>query len=287
VDDFRLLTVREIDPSLPADPDGLLFPLPAERADDIVLEPRDGKNVLRMPVKAATLYFKPRGGEFGCVAGPLAMPSCLIVTDARIAFACSKYDKGSTWIGTPGALNLALNAASAASAAIRRHGKMLVGQIRYPYLGSIFGRRKKGLMGEEQIRVMTVTPDHELVRLDLVLKGGNALTLAGEVVRRAARYNLSCGFVEAPDTLEKLERLTRFAALPDDSPKLSAQVLPGAQFVAETSARLSPLTSALASTSAAQQWKCASCGILNDSDQEACRECDVSRPFRTSAIDSM
>ena len=75
---------------------------------------------------------------------------CVYITDARVAFACSKYDKGGGWIGTPGAM-LVMNVASKSLAAVRRRGKMMVGQVRYPWIANVGSTGQQGIGSEERL----------------------------------------------------------------------------------------------------------------------------------------
>ena len=240
MDEFRLLTVREIDTSLDPDPYGLMYPLPAARKDDVLLESRDGDNVHRYPVKAVATYLMRPGGAFAPLSGNLALPFSLIVTDARLVFACSQFDPGSTWIGTPGVLNLALNAMSSASAARRRRGKMLVGQIRYPWLGAVAARRKQGFMGDEHLILIIPLPSRDLLKVYLVPNRIDALALGASILRRSAKYNLACGFDAALRHRDSLEEISSVRTLPDGGKKFSSMTIPSAQWAEEASARLSP-----------------------------------------------
>jgi hypothetical protein len=55
------------------------------------------------------------------------------VTSVRTVLTCRDFEKGSRWIGSPGAM-LLLNAASMIAAAVRRRGRMLAGQLRHEWL---------------------------------------------------------------------------------------------------------------------------------------------------------
>ena len=72
------------------------------------------------------------------------------ITDARLAVACSKYDKGGGWVGGAAAM-IVFNAVSKARAAIRSHGKMLAGQVRYPWLRWVASTPKTGFTSDERL----------------------------------------------------------------------------------------------------------------------------------------
>ena len=193
MNDYRFVLVREV--GLSGSPDaGLTHPIPAESKNEIVLEPRDGPRVARHPVKAITLLRKEGRAPAEVVVKPAVLPLQLILTDARVAVACSKYDQGSTWLGTPGLANLALNLGSKALAAKRRRGSMLVGHARYSWLAAVRLKRRKGsLLDYDELRlVLTVAEPALLEIVDLVFpKSVDSGHLTADIVRRTATYQLA------------------------------------------------------------------------------------------------
>ena len=117
---------------------GLMLPVPAMQHNTVLLESHDGNNIQTLTARAVRL---DRNGStvFRCTNVRIS----LFITDARVALACSKYDKGGGWIGSPTAM-LMLNAASKGLAAVRRHGKMMVGQARYPWIKAVGSTARSG-----------------------------------------------------------------------------------------------------------------------------------------------
>ena len=118
------------DPSTPIDPNeaGLILPVPGPQANAIVLEARDGQNIQTLTARSAELTHNGR-----TVFRVRDVRIDVYITDTRVALACSKYDKGGGWIGSPTGMIL-LNTVSKTRAALRRRGKMMVGQVRYPWV---------------------------------------------------------------------------------------------------------------------------------------------------------
>ena len=90
---ISIAEIPEFDASLDPFEDGLMLPIPKRDRNSIVLEQRDGTNVQRIRATGAELshngqtVFKLSGVKID-----------VFVTDARVAFACSKYDKGGGWV---------------------------------------------------------------------------------------------------------------------------------------------------------------------------------------------
>ena len=112
---------------------GLLFPVPGIEKNTIVMEDRDGSNVQRLT--ASEVIFKV-GAQTKFRDRKVKID--LFVTDARFALACSSYDKGGghALFGGSGALliGVGVNSVSNVRSKMRSRGKMLVGQVRYPWL---------------------------------------------------------------------------------------------------------------------------------------------------------
>lgn len=138
---------------------------------------------------------------------------CLI-TDTRVIVYCTKYDKGGGWIGLgAGALfAVAANAVSMARAAHRRKGKVLVGQVRYPWLSTVGGKPKQGWNSAENLRfLVNAQPRHGGSRnlyLTLVLpKQVDAASVAYEIGTRAARWHLTSDPQLAAENKSKYEEI--------------------------------------------------------------------------------
>jgi hypothetical protein len=80
----------------------------------------------------------------------LQNPTTLVVSDRRIAFLTTQFDRGGGWAGF-GAAGLAVavtaNAVSKRRAAQRSAGKVAIGQVRHEWLTGITLRRRKALIG--------------------------------------------------------------------------------------------------------------------------------------------
>jgi hypothetical protein len=217
---------------------GLLLPVPGPDTNTIMLEQRDGPNVVRLTAVAIAFNVEGRAAF-----NDKKVLIDVLVTDARVAVACSKYDKGDSWLFFGGSaldiFNDALfNSVSTARAHIRSRGKMLVGQIRYPWIQRIGGSSEEGKLVFE-----TSAGRGGQMRLTLVLsKGPGGLDVATEIARRAASYRLASEQL-GQDASRWLEALT--AAEPDgasapDSGGMRFFQLPEPRRVSTESALLAP-----------------------------------------------
>jgi hypothetical protein len=217
---------------------GLLFPVPGIEKNTIVMEDRDGSEVQRLTASevifkvGSATKFKDRKVKID-----------LFVTDARFALACSSYDKGGghNFLGGGGALALdvAFNSVSKIRAKIRSRGKMLVGQVRYPWLRRVGSSPKTGFGSHEKLYFETSVKGGGTMTLTLYLPNNvSAARIAAEVARRAARYRLAA---TNPDggLRQTLESLTfvKAADAGTNSKEIHWHTLPGADSVDETSAR--------------------------------------------------
>ena len=122
------LVVREVDPQLRPDPDGLLHPIPSSSINEVVLEERDGADIIFIASKGLSV----RVGTENNLRRTASIDDAALrvaITDARVAVACSGFDKGGGWVGGI-AVTLVANTLSKGLAAARRHGKMLVAHAR-------------------------------------------------------------------------------------------------------------------------------------------------------------
>ena len=167
---------------------GLVVPLPGFERDTVVLEDRDGADVTTLRCKGLRMQTNGEKKPFLKVGDISAQ---LFVTDCRLAFACSKFDKGGGWVG--GVSALALNAGSKVLAANRRRGKMLVGHIRYPWIQSVYAQNHVTFHYTEKLRIVVKLPgDESWTMVDFELpKDLDATALGAEIVRRAARFRLA------------------------------------------------------------------------------------------------
>ncbi len=202
---------------------GLMAPVPGDAADEILLEARDGKAVKRVFAESLAWTIQ---GEKDPLIKLADVRIAVLISDARVAFGCSKFDKGGGWGGGPTAL--ALNAGSRALAARRRRGKMLVGQVRYPWVSAVYASTKHGWRDSEQLRLVVVDGD---ARMSLTLglpKSTDAAAIATEVVHRAARFRLATDPELADAERARLQELAALAPIhnPKGSKDLSGERFP-------------------------------------------------------------
>lgn len=241
-----------------ADERGLIFPVPGGEKNTVIFEPRDGDDV--QSLTATALEFKLNGRT---AIGVRKVRLDLFVTDARFAFACSKYDKGGGWVGGVGTM-IVFNAVSKTRAALRSRGKMLVGQVRYPWIEWVASARKKGWTSDEKLLMQCRDEEGKTLRLVLTLpKNIEAAKVAAEIACRAARYRLACGHLDEEAEAE-LRAIADGTAAPSTGEDTQVFELPGAQPMGEYSARLAPALAAFCTscgeTVAAEDSFCTSCG---------------------------
>ena len=166
--------------------DGLLLPVPGTEKNSIVLEPRDGNQITTVPSNGVALHH--RGREVVRIADVDAL---IWVTDARIAFACSRYDKGGRWRGDPISMGV-FNAVSKVRAVARSHGKSLVGQARYPWIARVGSTARAGIGSEERLIIDASESENDPYRLVIGLPNrGSGAELAALIVRRAGAFRLA------------------------------------------------------------------------------------------------
>ena len=242
---------------------GLMLPIPAPERDSIVLEPRDGNDIRWLVAQAVRLE---RNGTtvFRCTKVRINV----LVTDARVALACSKYDKGGGWIGSPSAM-IVLNAASKGLAAVRRHGKMMVGHARYPWVSAVGSTARQGVGTTERLVLDGKTDRNTSVRLTLELrKGDDGASVAAEVARRVARYRLSSDTDLSEESRNTFAALTNARPLPAGAKNvIQFHRMPTFYYVNQRSARMAP--SALApGTGQARLRPVAASGVVAASSAE-------------------
>jgi hypothetical protein len=98
----------------------LILPVPGRERNSIVFEERDGSNVHQFKAKSVEMEIAEkrvfRASEVKITA---------FVTDARLAFACSKYNDGEALLRPGEWPEQLLKVGTKTFAAVRRHGKML------------------------------------------------------------------------------------------------------------------------------------------------------------------
>jgi hypothetical protein len=226
---------------------GLIFPVPGAGKNTVLFEPRDGDSVQHITANAITFKI---GKSTALQARKVRID--LFITDARFALACSKYDKGGGWVGGATAM-VVFNTVSKARAALRSRGKMLAGQVRYPWLQWVGSAPKTGWTSEETLVMRCAAEDGTPLQLTLTLpKNIEAARVAAEIADRAARYRL------ASEELEGEPRAAIEAHLGSPSRDLPAgekQVfeMAAARPVGEHSARLAPRSDGPAPVAAAPE----------------------------------
>lgn len=122
----------------------------------------------------------------------------VVVTQARLVVYCEKWTKGGGWrgFGLGGlAFAAAANAVSHARAAHRRKGKLLVAQVRYPWLsqaGVVCDKRGR----PSALRLIVNAGSHgeqRLLAMDIPVGRDDPAALASGIVTMAARLRLSGG----------------------------------------------------------------------------------------------
>jgi hypothetical protein len=192
---FTILAVR--DGEATDDPN---YPFPGEWPDSVEPLPDDGNSLDLL--KAVELQVVELGDH-----GPSQlirvnkMKAAILITEHRVAVACSKYEKGGGWwalSGGMGALAVAgvANTVSKVRAARRRRGKMLVGHVPYVHLMSVGFRPPSGVKQREQLRLTMYDPTHSGYRglaLDMTLSGNplSASFLAQQIACWAASAKLN------------------------------------------------------------------------------------------------
>jgi hypothetical protein len=148
----------------------------------------------------------------------------VLVTEARLALACEKYDKGGGWVGFGVGgfvVAQAANAVSKARAAKRSRGKVLVGHVRYPWVTAVGATTRSGFLTEEAIRLEIREKERgATVRklLELTLpRGMNATLVAQDIARRVASYRLTSGV--APEHLAAFTTLSQGPAVLTPEPR--------------------------------------------------------------------
>src|SRR5580700_3868390 len=157
----------------------------------IHLDPADGSSVQTLVAKAVLVHELTRTGLLP-IAATKDTHVDVFVTDCRVALACEKFVKGGGWIGLgPAGLAVAMtaNAVSKARARARRKGKILVGQVRYPWVKQIGFRPKRALRNDGQIRLVIEDGTGSVTRsvaVDLGLPASvDAGDLALQILHRA------------------------------------------------------------------------------------------------------
>jgi hypothetical protein len=204
-----MIGVRDVPPpDVPMDigESSLLLPLPGQENNSIVFEDRDGSDIKTFTAKS---FFYKENDFMTAKASNLNIT--VFVTAARVAFACTRYEKGGGWRGVGGGAILAipLNAASMAKAAYQRRGKMLVGQVRYQSLSAVgSGSIPKMFSTTNTLALRWKPKDNSTFQVQLSFDGTvDTAALAAEIARKAATYALAVDPKLDDDKRAKVEPL--------------------------------------------------------------------------------
>jgi hypothetical protein len=217
--DYSILAIRTS-----GDDDGRLYPVPGANGA-VELEPLDGE-----PLRLAGSRLSVRELVAGSFRNRMQLTNIkadLLITDSRVLVACSKYDKGGGWWGVGGGgatVALVANGVSKARAAHRRHGKTLVGHVRYPWLRCVGYKPKAGWGSSEELRVGVVVQARDGNKQELFLdvtlpKNVDSSAVARAIVARTARYRLKHTQIDKAAELEAYEALTDAPILPSPEAK--------------------------------------------------------------------
>lgn len=204
--------IREIEGEEPGEEHGLLLPLPLPATNEVRREARDGDRVRRLACKA--LEIRDAGAK-KADTDLRDVKAQVLVTDSRVTFACSKYDTGSTWWGLGAGALLAIPATigSKALAARRRRGKMLVGQIRYPWIRAVYAQNRSSWPTSKVLRLLVNAGEGSTTSVDLSLaKEIDATEVATDLIRRAAAFRLA--YDEDPLKTDERNRLIELSEIP-------------------------------------------------------------------------
>lgn len=171
--------------------DSHFYPLPSDEDGQLIaLEPADGSKVIQFWASSINVY-DISSRVHKRLAGTPRTLSAVFVSDCRVAVACERYEKGSTWVGggAGAAVALAATVVSAARAARRRQGNLLVGQLRYEWITRIGASPAgRGLLPSV---VSLEYPDGRVPKaLHLQVKDIEPVVIAQDIVQRAAAFRL-------------------------------------------------------------------------------------------------
>ena len=238
---FNILALRTSD-----DTDSTIWPVPARAPGGLITEaePGDGQRVVCIPVAAVSIGKVTDSGIRQVMSlGDLTAWAC--ITDSRVIFAASKFEKGSSWVGWgPLGVTVAVAATgiSKARAASRSRGKILAGQIRYPWLRQAGASLRDGRKGANRIRLGYATHEQgmrALFVLDMRLPWGTVspLQAAQDIARRCAAYRLK-NYRQLDDNKRaRLTELASTALAPPSSPdRYAIAAMPDFYYVAAATA---------------------------------------------------
>jgi hypothetical protein len=201
----------------------------------LILEP--GEEILATITARGLALYRGEGLRSEWVSLMLDSNSCyfwvsevpveLTLSSRRVILVCEKFEKGGGWRGSPGMM-LTANALSKARAAVRRHGKVLAGQMRLEWLSRLGYHDKHNRKTTNALRLVAGDSDGTQVLVDITLdKQSSPRAFTKQIFSAAVAERQA-----APERLEA-QRLTRLKrrVLPlfePESGKLAFIDIPGA-----------------------------------------------------------
>jgi hypothetical protein len=241
-----LLRVREIGDS---SEDGTLCPVPSGNPSGLPFELEEGDGgldrVRSVPVKNVGEYEMLPGG-----ARPLVTLTGIdgraYITDARLVVVVRNYDKGKVYVGHSGVgalVAMTASGISAARAAQRRKGKILIGQVRWQWALVLGAQPKKPMNLVKRrgvLRAIVQAKEGAAIRsyrLDMGVPGTvPAQEAARDLVQRAASWRLA-HFPGPEDDLERLRELASAPVLPPPARgRMAIYAMPGRYYVSRDTA---------------------------------------------------
>lgn len=199
--------------------DGSLYPIKADDNDSLIrLEPLDGLDCERIAVSRLVVH-QTIEGKFKEIIRLGDIKAEMVISDARVAVACLNYNRaGGVGLGLLAAA--AINTARKAQTAHSQDPKVLVGQVRYPWIWTMGCHARSGFgLGHGEIHVGLNAGSKSAplpTFLTVAVKGDSAERVAREITRRAVSYRLTHGDVR-DDVRTKLEALLQEDPLIRDS----------------------------------------------------------------------
>lgn len=226
-EDAALVGIREIVEGVDVSEYGLFCPVPnPDAADDIMREAHDGERVESEELNGFAI--RTSGETSTTMVEAEKIHGRLLITDSRVAVACSKFDKSGNWTSVGGL-------AGKAMAAHRSKGKMMVSHVRYPWLAGVYARNRDGFGTSEMVRLVvdlsSVAQARVFVNLYLP-KQSNAMGVATEIIRRAASFRLENEpDLDSAERAEYRDQLLECQELPQLEYQRKSNKLSGVSFV--------------------------------------------------------
>jgi hypothetical protein len=223
---YCLLTIRSEEDQA----SNYLYPELGEGSNTVRMLAEDGERPGHCDATNVVVVAKPKDAVPQRLATISNVTAGILVSDCRVAVACSNYVKGNVWLGF-GAIGAAVAGAAMTVSAIRaarqRRGKMLVGHIRYEWLAWVQARDRNGAFDVSTLGFLFANPQgQDALVVQITLKNSVAATaVADDIVKRAARYkaanqaeseelrSILNAYAEHP-TFRTLDNVTRHYQIP-------------------------------------------------------------------------